>query len=130
MDTPSVMVNSLVSGVGYGLDKDGAYGRLKLKALVFEGYYPSTNNENKKIDNALAVTAPGASGDLTCPGDSGGPLLLKTASDEIYLVGVASFISTTDTSKDPREACKAGQHALFTTLGHYKDWIVQQLPAY
>lgn len=98
--------------VGYQLRGSGMLRRTELPSTHYR-----IDQENLKVHVDQSI------GRGVCSGDSGGPGFVEI-NGELQVLGVNSYVSTTDASKD---ACK--DSAVMVLVDSYRDWIELKLAA-
>ena len=79
---------------------------------------PGPECKRKANINLETQICAGDPGKDSCSGDSGGPLLAKTASDEVVQVGIVSFGSV---------RCGDGSPGIYTNIVAFRSWIEANL---
>lgn len=113
---------------GWGVTEQNVESTIKLKALVTVSDVNSCHNtyyngpSKRPISGDYQLCAGGESGIDSCSGDSGGPLMITQQVDQqdvYFQIGIVSF--------GPRKCGTEGWPGVYTRVGNYNDWIVNNL---
>ncbi|KAI8130975.1 Serine protease easter [Lucilia cuprina] len=111
---------------GWGATENDTVSTIKLKIMV--NVWNTTkcqdtyNIFNMPIDENYQFCAGGADGIDTCRGDSGGPLMVTQRiknKDVYFVIGIVSY--------GPRPCGLEGWPGVYTRVGNYTDWILNNL---
>ncbi|XP_061402629.1 serine protease easter-like [Musca vetustissima] len=110
---------------GFGATETGTSSNLKLKATI-EAWTDAECRQKYamrriNLENSQ-MCAGGVAGIDSCTGDSGGPLVVRQRLDnrDVYVqAGIVSF--------GPRQCATAGWPGVYTRVGAYADWILQNM---
>ncbi|XP_073816008.1 serine protease ea-like [Musca autumnalis] len=110
---------------GFGATETGTSSNMKLKAAIDAWSHTACRQKyaTKRIylQNSQ-MCAGGEAGIDSCTGDSGGPLVVRQKLDnrDVYiLAGIVSF--------GPKQCATAGWPGVYTRVGAYADWILENI---
>ena len=131
--------NTPAAIIGYGIDEKGSFGIRK------RGNVKVTRYVRSGTEYFVEAVPADAKNQISCPGDSGSPLLVKRKKNsadiefgglnptmspgmEHVIAGVTSFVTATNTSTSVN-VCKTTSSAYYVPIDIYKSVITQMLSA-